>query len=495
MSRNSMQQQLALFDIISPVEDMVTKREDQWFDRKSFRIDARHLADHMIGFSNADGGRIVIGIHKGQVEGINSNSAQVNNLLQAALDYSSPPVRHEVHYVSCVNAQRQPDRLLLFDIEASENVHRNRSGECFLRVGDENRRLRATQERELSFDRGETIFDKSLAPDVTRDDLDQEGIAAYIEKLCAIYKIDNPDTTRLLRSREIIRLLPGGESVTQAGWLLLGQIPPVWSYIRYLRYDGIVAETGVRSNLIEDVRLEGTIPSLIEQAKELLSEEIKPIIRLGQSGRFERVPALPEFAWLEAVVNAVTHRSYSMQGDGVRVTQYSDRLEVMSPGRLPGLVRVQNIREMRLARNPHIARVLAEMTDYVRELNEGVKRMFEEMQHFGLREPQYRASESSVTVTLYKRPGEERSVETEEVQRQVTWLRKRRGVTADSLFAHLREAHRISTHQAALILKVTDKTARSDLERLENVGLVVRTRNSPTDPSSVWVTTSHTFWQ
>ena len=65
-----MQQALALFDEIPSVETLRTKREDQWFDRKSFRIRDHDLAADMIGFANADGGRIVIGIHNGEIEGI-----------------------------------------------------------------------------------------------------------------------------------------------------------------------------------------------------------------------------------------------------------------------------------------------------------------------------------------------------------------------------------------------------------------------------------------
>ncbi|OWP63513.1 hypothetical protein CDA63_09050 [Hymenobacter amundsenii] len=42
------------------------------------------------------------------------------------------------------------------------------------------------------------------------------------------------------------------------------------------------------------------------------------------------------------------------------------------------------------------------MTDYVRELNEGVPRMFQEMQKVGLKEPEFRITDASVTVILYK---------------------------------------------------------------------------------------------
>jgi ATP-dependent DNA helicase RecG len=272
----------------------------------------------MIGFANADGGRIAIGIRDGQVEGVDSSIDHLNELLQAALDFSQPPVRHVAIFLDCTDNAGHPNRLLVLDIEASEQLHRNRKQECCLRVGDENRRLGPEEERELAFDKGDSVFDGSSVKGMVREDLDLAAVAEYARRLGAT------DIAALLRSRGLYYDMPHRTGVTQSGWLLFGYVPPVWSYIRYLRYAGTSVETGVRSNLTDDVLMVGTIPSLIEQAKTLLHEKTESVIRLAPSGRFERMPALPEFAWLEAIVNAATHRSYSMQGDGIRVTQFDD---------------------------------------------------------------------------------------------------------------------------------------------------------------------------
>lgn len=119
--------------------------EDQWFDRKSARIAGRDLAKSMIGFANADGGLIVVGLHDGMVEGIGKNPERQNELLQANLDFCIPPVRVQVREVSCVNERAELDRLLVLEIQPSEVVHANRKDEVFLRVGDENRRLSFVQ--------------------------------------------------------------------------------------------------------------------------------------------------------------------------------------------------------------------------------------------------------------------------------------------------------------------------------------------------------------
>ena len=80
-----------------PVEavgpELLALPEDQWLERKSARIAARDLANALIGFANADGGLVVVGLHDGKVEGIAANPGRQNEHLQANLDFCVPPVR------------------------------------------------------------------------------------------------------------------------------------------------------------------------------------------------------------------------------------------------------------------------------------------------------------------------------------------------------------------------------------------------------------------
>lgn len=486
----SLQMQLYLYDDKPTVEDLLARNEDQWFDRKSIRIEARHLADVLLGFANADGGRIVVGVHNGEIEGVDASPKRINDDLQATLDFSSPPVRHSHLLLDCTNRNGQPDHLLILDVEASETIHRNQKQECFLRVGDENRLLSRSQERELAFDKGESVFDSTLVPGLIRDDLDIPAVEDYVSKL------SSSSVPTLLRSRRLFLDYPHRTGVTQAGWLLFGLQPPIWSYVRYLRYTGTVAETGIRSNIVEDVRLEGTIPSIIENTRLFLLARLETVIRLTSGGRFEPVPVLPEFAWLEAIVNAVTHRSYSLQGDGVRVREFDDRLEVESPGRLPGLVRIQNIQNMRFSRNPHIARVLAEMTGYVRELNEGIPRMFEEMERYGLRPPIFYIGEGNVRVTLYKQQESIPFYDESEIQILLAPLRRRMNEETTALFLSFLIANRqLSSRDIAAWLNVAVPTARSYMKILESAGLVTMSALSRNAPNASWAITESPFWK
>jgi ATP-dependent DNA helicase RecG len=78
--------------------------------------------------------------------------------------------------------------------------------------------------------------------------------------------------------------------------------------------------------------------------------------------RFEATSIVPPDAWLEDLVNAIIHRSYSMAGDHIRVEIFPNRIEIESPGRFPGLPSLARPSQItRFARNPRIARVCADM--------------------------------------------------------------------------------------------------------------------------------------
>ena len=88
-----------------------------------------------------------------------------------------------------------------------------------------------------------------------------------------------------------------------------------------------------------------------------------------------------------------------MSGSYILISMYDDRLEIESPGGLPDIVTVENIRETRYSRNPTISRVLTEF-GWVRELNEGVKRIYSDMADFFLDEPEYYDPGHSVKLIL-----------------------------------------------------------------------------------------------
>ncbi|MBS1869590.1 MAG: putative DNA binding domain-containing protein [Actinobacteria bacterium] len=448
--------------------ELLAAEEDQWFDRKSARIKPRALADALVAFANADGGVIVVGLSDGRVEGTDSLGRARNDLVQAAFDFCVPPVRADHRLVPCMNDAGRPDHLLVLDVRPTEGaVHATRRDEVFLRVGDENRRLTFAQRQELTFDRGPVTYEARPLPGASRDGFDAELLDRYVTAVGA------SDADRLLQARG---LLAGDEAPNVAGWLLFGEHPQALlpeAHVRVLRYQGSERGAGARQRLLFDERCEGPIPRMLVEARARV-REVQPMRRaLGGEGRFEDVALVPEDAWLEGLVNAVVHRSYSLAGDHVRVEVFDDRIEVASPGRFPGIVDLADpLTAPRFARNPRIARVCADLK-FGQELGEGIRRIYEEMRHAGLNDPVYTQSAASVRLLLSAEPADRR-------------LDARLTPQARKVTAALRDAGRLSTGEIAELLQRSRPAAIRVLRKLEAAELIRWVGKSPQDPRAYW---------
>ncbi len=452
------------------VRSLLDEPEGQWFARKSSRIEGRALADALAGFANAEGGLIAIGLRSGHVEGVRANAHRENDWRQAARTYLQPPVAHRFQTFACTNEAGEPDDIAVIEVDASVEVHRNVRDETYLRVGDENRRLSLAETQELEYDKGQSIYDGRPVRQATLADLDDRLLAAYIRAL----RTTTP-AEAVLSARGLAVADGGITRPTVAGYLLFGREPQrefPEAFIRVLRHQGTVRGSGARSGVLDDRRIEGALTLQIEGAKSWLKKNVPAPLRLGRSGRFRTSSLIPEDAWLEGVVNAVVHRSYSMAGDHTRIEAFDNRIEFESPGRLPGLVRLENIRSTRFARNPRIARGLTDL-GYGRELGEGVDRMFEEMDSAGLPEPSFRHLPASLHLTLVAEP--ELAQILADLPADVTPL----------VHLLLREA-RITTSDAMESTGLSRPTAIRYLRLLEDRGFIRHVATSPTDPRATW---------
>lgn len=442
--------------------------EDQWFDRKSARVDARDLAHTLIAFANAEGGTVVVGLWNGVVEGITAaGPARLARWQQAAIDFTVPPVPHEARLIECRNSRGEQDQLLAVEVMVSEQVHTNPKEQVFLRVGDENRRLTYSQRQELLYDKGQASYEVTPVAGAGMDDLNRSLLSNYADSL------EHPDPRRLLDARGLTTR--SGE-ITTAALLLFGAHPQRWfpeASVRVLRFGGTERGTGARQQLLSDVRIEGPIPLLLGEARQAIEDVLPARRALAGNGRFERISLIPTEAWLEGLVNAVIHRSFSIGGDHIRVEVFDDRVEIESPGRFPGVVDMRDPLEIsRFARNPRIARVCADLR-LAQELGEGIRRIFEEMRLAGLADPGYVQTAGSVRLTLS-------SVVVDRA------LEERLPRSARTVLRLIRDAGRLSTGEAVEATGSSRPAVLRQLQALEREGLVEWVGRSKKDPRAYW---------
>ena len=278
----------------------------------------------------------------------------------------------------------EDDCVLVLEISPSSGhvISRRSDKAVFLRQKDSSVELDRDQVLALEYDKNQRRYEDEVQERSSIEDVDAEVMARYKSELGT-----DASGEQVLRSRGFLQR----GHLTNAGVLLFFESPSrfmPWARVRVLRFDGNKMETGGRLNIVKDRTLDGPLPKQIEGAKEFMSSQLREFQYLGDDGRFKVIPEYPEFAWFEGLVNAATHRDYAMSGDHIRVMMYDDRLEITSPGKLPNIVTLENMRRTRWSRNPTIARTLVEF-GWVRELNEGVQRIYDEMASFFLNEPTY----------------------------------------------------------------------------------------------------------
>ena len=382
---------------------LVNEPENKLFDRKSAQVKVSEVAPLICAFANAEGGTVVIGISDKtrKVEGINAfGTDKINGFVTAPKDFCKPMPQCKEEFLDVINASGKPDRLLLLHIEASPSqVIRTSNDSVYLRIADRTKELKGEDLRNLEYNKSIRHYEDECNHDATIEDLDEELLQRYQE----ILQAKNISYEQILKARGFVKQQNGVKRLTNAAVLLFArnieQFYPNCR-IRFVRYEGTDAKTGTNINITRDKSIELPILRIIEQAKEFIDSQLREFTALDKkTGTFQIVPEYPEFAWLEGVVDAVTHREYAMSGRYILVSMYDDRLEIESPGRLPNIVTVENIRETRYSRNPRISRVLTEF-GWVRELNEGVKRIYADMENFFLDDPTYSEPGQSVKLTL-----------------------------------------------------------------------------------------------
>ena len=382
------------------IEEVLAVEEMQVFDRKSVNIAPKVLAIPIIAFANADGGTVAIGISDKtrRIEGVDYDIQKLNELLRVPFDFCVPTVKVEIEKVQCIDFKGRENHVLLMHIEPSMEVHANQADEVFMRVGDKSKKLAFEERMQLMYDKGERFFEDKPVPETDIEDID----LAFVEKYIAQIGYSKTAMEYLRENKGFIKEKNGKVQISSAAILLFGKNPQLYfprARVRFIRYEGTEERVGTQMNVIKDVIFEGNILKMITDAVAYLDTQIKEKTYLGEDGLFVTEEEYPKFVRQEIIVNAVTHRDYSIRGTDIQIKMFDDRIVVESPGKLPGLVKTDNIRHTHFSRNPKIAEFL-KVYSFVKEYGEGVDRMCKELEAVRLQDPEYRLNAFMLQTTI-----------------------------------------------------------------------------------------------
>jgi ATP-dependent DNA helicase RecG len=366
-----------------------------WFPED---VSVSKLAETLIGLANTGGGNVFLGIapRSGEVIGVQDAESVMDLVFQAAL-LSDPPLVLPVPSCIGVEFQNHQDLADVYVITVPPGLPHVYSieGRYFGREGSHNIRLSSREIRQLMVTRSVVNFESQVPPEASIKDLDPQKISEYID---TIQFAGGGTSEEILLWRGCLKIVQGDLRPTYAAILLFGHHPQQWlpnATILAVRFPG---DSFSDSYVKQDIA--GTLPEQLQLAEAFVHSNLQTEVRLIGLVRQETLE-YPFEAVREVLVNAVAHRDYNHQGDNIHFHIFDDRLEIHSPGRLPGPMNLDNLLEARFSRNAVITQVLSDL-GFVERLGYGLNRVFHVMQQQGFSPPSFEEVAGSFRVKLIR---------------------------------------------------------------------------------------------
>ncbi|WP_211248680.1 ATP-binding protein [Acidocella facilis] len=378
-------------------EELLTISETHFVDLKSTEILPAKLTRTISAFANTGGGEIYVGIE--EMEGADgkeriwngfSDQEAANPIFQMLEQLNPLGNNYAAEFISSHDA---PGILLHLTIFKTADIVFATEGKAYVRRNAQNLPVTNDQALErLRYDKGVKSFEDEVV-NIEKKEVDNSN--TIIEFLLDTIPTSEP-AIWLEKQRILIDNKP-----TVAAVLLYSDNPqavlPKRSAVKILRYQ--TKHDAERDFLVFDpITVEGPLYELIYAAVDRVKEIIEGMEKIGPSG-MEKI-IYPEEALHELLTNSVLHRDYNVAAD-VQVRIFDNRVEIESPGRLPGHVTVQNISKTQFARNPKVVRLINKFKNPPnKDVGEGINTAFESMGKLRLKEPSIEELDDSVLVTL-----------------------------------------------------------------------------------------------
>ena len=276
----------------------------------------------------------------------------------------------------------------------------------YVRVGDSDEPM--TEYEVYSFEafRKKYQDDIRLVPRASVEVLDQSLVESYIRYLKSEKRNLSALSDKVIR--ELMSITKNGE-VTLSSVMLFCRYPQAFfpqlcitAIVLPGNEPGALGESGER--FIDNQRIEGNIPDMLEQAIAFVRKNMKSkTIIHPETGKREDCTEYPVTAIREAVLNTLVHRDYSIHTEGmpIQILMYPDRIEIKNPGGIYGRITVNQLGKIQPdTRNPVLATALEAMK-VAENRYSGIPTIRRYMKEYGLREPVFTDERGTFTVTLY----------------------------------------------------------------------------------------------
>lgn len=371
---------------------------------RDVKLVCRDIAETLVAFANADGGELYVGVEDdGTVSGVHYPDPQFLMLTEAHKTYVHPktplpnPIIARIAY--------EAKTVLYFQVpKSTERVHQTSEGKCVQRFDQGNRPVPLEEVQYSRQEQQSREYDRVFVDGATLQDLDLQTIDSLSKQ-----HFGGQTPEKVLQQMDLAEFGSEGLVLRRAALLLFAKDIARWHprcEVRIVRVYGETLGVGKDYNVLprDDHTVRGNILYILQNAWDTL----RPFLiqtKLSDSVIFKETLVYPEGACSEAVTNAIAHRDYSSEGKGVEVLVFDNRFEITSPGGLLSSISIEDLRSGKRthqSRNAYVARMLREC-GYMREMGEGMLRIFTTMRDRDLVPPELEADATKFSIILRHR--------------------------------------------------------------------------------------------
>lgn len=410
-------------------------------------------------FANTYGGSLIFGISDdNQIIGLESpdkDAEIISEMIKSRLD---PIPEFKIRF------QKEKDKVLLIvDILKGEETPYYYSGdgvlEAYVRIGNESVKASSTELKRLVLHGRNTTFDSQNSMYKVED--------YAFSKLRERYK---KWTGQSVNDKDLISfgLATKDGYLTNAGALIVDESPIHYSRVFCTRWNGLT-KSGGTMDALDDAEYSGSLISLIENGEGFIKRNAKMMWRKTANSR-EELPEYVERSYHEALVNAIAHRDYLVNGSEVHIDIYDDRMEIYSPGGMPDGSVIQDRDPTTVPstrRNPVIADVFNRL-GYMERKGSGFAKILDnyafQINYTEEKKPYFRSDRYQFTVIMPNLNYNGTQDGTQDVTQDVT-----QDDVYTLILEMIKRNNKISAKQLAEKLGISIRTVRRKIKEMDNI--------------------------
>ncbi len=326
-----------LLDIVSTGETSKVQFKEELPHKDS-------VAQEIVAMSNSLGGVILIGIKDvtGELAGLSVEQIEEYDRTISQIADNIKPIVYITTEVIKVDVEGASKNILVVHIQEGINKpYKTAKGEIYVKQGSNKRLVTDNAEIMRLFQHsGNLLADEMGVHGTSIDDINKDAFSDYFKK-----EFGQTFEEKRLTYEEALkakRILPDGQ-LSLAGFLFFGKEPqlikPAFTIKAVSFIGNDISGTQYRSKPAD---FRGTIPQLFEEAMSFLKANLQ-YLQDGQDFNSNGKLEISEIALIELVQNAMVHRDY-FKNSPIRILIFDDRVEIISPGKLPNSLTVEDIK-------------------------------------------------------------------------------------------------------------------------------------------------------